>query len=64
MQKIAATIIVLLGSCLIAEKGSIWFGNTFIYTQDMRDSEAAAAAYNREMLQISGRTQKITYGER
>ena len=60
MNKAAVIIVILIGSCFIAEKGSIWFGNTFIYTQDMRNSEAAAISENKELLQISERMQKAT----
>ena len=67
MNKAAVIIVILIGSCFIAEKGSIWFGNTFIYTQDMRDAEAAAISYNKAMLEISVGTRKAeeqlrTYG--
>jgi hypothetical protein len=53
VNKIAALIVVLIGSCFIAEKGSVWFGNTFIYTQNMRDSNALTARSNKTLLEIT-----------
>jgi hypothetical protein len=58
MEKFVATIIVLVITCAVAQFGSIWVGNTFIYTQYMRDSLKATAAANVELLKIENATQK------
>ena len=53
MNKAAALVVVLLGSSFVADKGSKWFGNTFNYTQAMRDSDELTKESNKQMIEYA-----------